>query len=599
MADIRNQSSLSSGDALFLYFEREGQPVNVASVSVLEGVVPLDRCIEFIESKLPLIPRYLQRVVAPPCNIDLPAWEYDPGFDIRNHVREVVLTRGTEAEFKDVAGQILSTTLDRNHPLWDFTLVHGLEGNRTGAVIRMHHCLADGIAGVGLLNALMDPSPTPPPLPKQKEHFQTPAPAGKSLLNDLIISSASAVKRFLAAEAEVLTLAKQVIAGAEKQPEAAETRVAPAMNPDARLPLIDALKRALPEFAATPNRLPFNTVCRGPQKFNWAEIPLDEIKAVKQACGATVNDVVLAVVTSTVRRYLKLHGVQLKGQRVRIVVPVNIRGGGQANELGNRITFLPVDIPLDIVDPRKLVDAVRAAMARARGAHLPELVGLLGSLLGAIPTALQALVGPLVSELPLSLCNLICTNVPGPQVPLYFLGHRLLACHPYVPIGGEMGMNCAVLTYNGTAFFGFTGDAHAIPDLKLLDKLLSTSFAELLKAVGLRRPRQKQERSKPRTTPVPATRPSSSKIADVAESTVLPESAKPKLKAAGSRRPRRKQVRSKPRTAPVPTTAPSTPKVADLAEAIAFPAESTNEPKLKAAEGRSEGEEVFAIRAGT
>ena len=220
------------------------------------------------------------------------------------------------------------------------------------------------------------------------------------------------------------------------------------------------------------------------------EIPLAEIKAIKQACGATVNDVVLTVVTSTVRRYAELHGVRLKGQRVRIIVPVNIRGNEQATDLGNRITFIPVDIPLDIVDPRKLIDAVRAAVARARSAHLAELVGLLGSWLATIPNALQALVGPLVSQLPLSLCNLICTNVPGPQIPLYFLGHRLLACHPYVPIGGEMGMNCAVLTYDGTAFFGFTGDAQAIPDLRLLDKLLSASFAELLKAVGFRRPRR-------------------------------------------------------------------------------------------------------------
>ncbi len=524
MADIRNQSSLSSGDALFLYFEREGQPINVASVSVFEGVVPLDRCIEFIESKLPLIPRYLQRVVAPLYNIDLPAWEYDPEFDVRNHVREVVLKRGTEAEFKDVAGRILSTTLDRKHPLWDFTLVRGLKGNRTGAVIRMHHCLADGVAGVGLLNALMDPSPAPPRVPPDKEHFQAPPrqPGEKSLLNGLISSSMTAMQRILAAESELLTLAQQVIAGVEKKSEAAETRAEPLPNPDARIPLMDEFKRVLPELAAIPNRLPFNVVCRGPQKFNWAEIPLAEIKAVKQACGATVNDVILTVVTLTVRRYAELHGIQLKGQRVRIIVPVNVRGDEQASDLGNRITFLPVDIPLDIVDPRKLIDAVRVAVARARSAHLAELVGLLGTWLATIPNALQALVGPLVSQLPLSLCNLICTNVPGPQIPLYFLGHRLLACHPYVPIGGEMGMNCAVLTYDGNAFFGFTGDAQAIPDLKLLDKFLSASFAELLKAVRFRRPRRNPVRTKPPGTPVSATMPSAPKVVVVPETITSP-----------------------------------------------------------------------------
>jgi diacylglycerol O-acyltransferase len=303
----------------------------------------------------------------------------------------------------------------------------------------------------------------------------------------------------------------------------------------------------LPELAAIPNRLPFNAVCRGPQKFNWAEIPLADIKAAKQACDATVNDVVLTVVTSTVRRYAELHGVRLKGQRVRIIVPVNLRADGQAKDLGNRITFLPVDIPLDIVDPRKLIDAVRVAVARARSAHLAELVGLFGTWLGTIPNALQALVGPLVSQLPLSLCNLICTNVPGPQVPLYFLGHRLLSCYPYVPIGGEMGMNCAVLTYNGTAFFGFTGDAHAIPDLKLLDKLLTTSFAELQKAVSLRRPPRNYVRPKPRATPVPA-------------------------------------------------ATPSTPAIAVARERISSPAESMKEPETKAVEEKTAGEKPISLK---
>ena len=160
MPDLPKPNSLSSGDALFLYFERQGQPVNVASVNVFEGVIPLDGCIKFIESRLPHIPRYLQRVVSAPYNIDLPTWEFDPDFDIRKHVREMTLEHGTEAEFKKAAGSILSTSFDRKRPLWDFTLLHGLKGNRTGAILRMHHCLADGIAGVGLMNALMDTSPT-------------------------------------------------------------------------------------------------------------------------------------------------------------------------------------------------------------------------------------------------------------------------------------------------------------------------------------------------------------------------------------------------------------------------------------------------------
>jgi hypothetical protein len=121
---------------------------------------------------------------------------------------------------------------------------------------------------------------------------------------------------------------------------------------------------------------------------------------------------------------------------------------------------------------------------RGKDARVSDLVSLLGTLLETVPTAIQAALGPVVSQLPLSVCNLICTNVPGPQEPLYLLGHRLLACYPYVPIGGEMGMNCAFLSYAGTGYFGLTGDACAIPNLDRLAKLLRTSFGELRQAVA-------------------------------------------------------------------------------------------------------------------
>ena len=167
---------LSWGDTVFLHLEREGMPLNVACVCVFDGEIPFDDCVQFVESKLPLIPRYLKRLVAPPLNIGLPSWEYDPSFEIRNHVREVTLKRGSDTELKTLAGKILSTVMDRQHPLWDLTFVHGLKGNRSGLILRLHHCLADGIAGVGIMNVLMDASPAVPPLPKRKLRRQVPPP---------------------------------------------------------------------------------------------------------------------------------------------------------------------------------------------------------------------------------------------------------------------------------------------------------------------------------------------------------------------------------------------------------------------------------------
>jgi diacylglycerol O-acyltransferase / wax synthase len=493
MPNHRDNDRLSGGDALFLHLEREGMPLNVASVNVFEGVMSLEACTKFIESKLPLIPRYRQRVVIPPFNLGLPTWEYDPNFDIGNHVHQVTLKRGTDAELKAVAGKILSNVLDRQRPLWDFTLVHGLKGNRTGVVTRMHHCLADGLAGVALLNVLMDPSPEVHPLPKKK--LRMPAPNRKDtptlLLDGLITSSTSVAERILSAQMELLNVFQQVLAAGHHSEES-NTHPQPGNNSAVRMPSVDEFTRFMPELTASTQRLPFNIVCHGPQKFSWAEIPLADIKAVKNACGATVNDVVLTLVTSAIRRYAELRGVRIRGRLLRIVVPVSVRGKGNANDLGNRITFLPLTIPLDIRSPRKLLAAIRERIAFLRGAHVAELVGLAGSILGTIPTAAQVVVGSIANQLPLGLANIICTNVPGPQVPLYLLGHKMLRCYPYVPIGGDLGINCAILTYNGTAYFGFTGNAQAAPDLRRLEKFVTASFAELRKAAKISPPRKRK-----------------------------------------------------------------------------------------------------------
>lgn len=491
--DAHDREPLSLGDALFLYLEREGMPLNVASVSVFEGVIPFAAFSRFIASKLPMVPRYRQHIAVPPFNIGLPAWENDPHFDLRNHLRQVTLKHGTDAEFKTVAANILSANMDRSRPLWDLTLVRGLQGNRTGMIIRIHHCMADGISGIGLVNALMDQSPVAPRLSKNPPLPPLPPPAPPALLDSFLDACFSGVQRVLTAQSELLSVAERVLASASAKPEPGDGEAPGAAVSDAAAPpLMDQLSRLIPEVGAPAERLPFNIICRGPQKFCWTEISVAEFKAVKQACGATFNDVALAAMVSAVRRYAELHGVRVKGRTLRIVVPVNVRGNGSASELGNRITFLPVTLPLDLRSPRKLLMAVREQMALLKNARLAELVGVAGTMLGTIPSPLQALLGPLISQLPISLCNLICTNVRGPAAPLYLLGHQMLACYPYVPIGGEMGMNCAVLTYNGTAFFGFTGDVHAIPDLQQFEKLLKQSFMELRKRLVGPEPRRKR-----------------------------------------------------------------------------------------------------------
>ena len=461
-------------------------PLNIASVSIFEGTISLEALTRFIEAKLPYLPRYYQRVVAPPLNIGFPAWEYDPHFDVHNHVREVSLKRGTEKELQAAAGKILGAMMDRQRPLWDFTLVRGLQGDRMAIIVRAHHCLADGIAGVELMNVLMDPSPEPRPTPRKRRPRQPRRQHDPltQLLDGWVSTYADVVQRVLRAQSDALQ-----IGGAALTPGGWPT---------------DEFSRFLPELTAPTERLFFNVTYQGPQKFAWAQIPLAEIKAIREKCGGTHNDVVLTLMTATIRRYVEMHGDKVKGRLLRMMVPVSARGQDRRGGLGNRISLLPVTVPLGVRNPRRLLAAVHERTDFLKRAHIAEWVGLAGGLLGTAPAPLQAVLGPVASLLPVTPFNLVCTNIRGPESPLYLLGHKMLDWYPYVPVGGEMALNCAVLSYNQVTYFGFSGDAHAAPDLARLEALLKLSFGELQQAAGIKpSPRKRQAKAKATSTAAP------------------------------------------------------------------------------------------------
>lgn len=473
MANGLNGDRLSWGDALFLYLEREGMPMNIASVSIFEGKIPLEECIQSIESKLPMLPRYTQRIVTPPLNIGFPCWEYDADFAIGSHVRELTLKHGTEAELKSVAAKVLSSLMDRRHPLWDFTLVHGLKGDRTGMLLRVHHCLADGIAGIGLMSMLMDSEMRPAPPKKRRQTPKRHLDPWSQILDAWISTYSHLLDRALRAQADLLNIS--------------ESFLAPGGWPS------EEFARLLPELAAPTKRLFFNVTYQGPQKFAWARVSTADIKALKTKCGGTHNDIVLALMTRAIAKYAELHGDELKGRLLRMMVPVNVRGTATTVDFGNCISLLPVTVPLDIRSPRKLLAAVHERTEFLKRANIAEWVALLGGMVGTAPAPLQALVGPIASLLPITPFNMVCTNVRGPETPLYLLGHKMLEWYPYVPVGGEMAMNCAILSYNGVTYFGFSGDIHAAPDLNRLEALLMESLAELQRATGIQ-PRAKAAR---------------------------------------------------------------------------------------------------------
>lgn len=457
---------LGAQDAAFLYFERKEAPMHIGSVGVFEGEMSYARFVDTIASKLHLIPRYLQRAVPAPFNIGHPTWEWDLDFDIKRHIMRVRIDPpGTDAQLMDLAARIFSSVLDRDKPLWEMYLVEGLQGSRTALVSKVHHCLVDGVSGIELLMIVMDVSPAPlPPVPPAQPLEKTPPPPVLARLLDAVFDNISdALERSVERQKRVL----DAVAG-EGQGRA----------------IGRALEMAVPYFTVPAARAPFNRPLAGGRKFAGSEFSFAEIRAIRQACGGTVNDVVLAVLGGALGRYLEMHGQTTQGRTMRILTPVNVRREDERGALGNRVSMLLVEVPVDVHDPVERLQLIQERTSSLKRRGVADGIEALAGLLSAVPPALQTLLGA-VPPPPNTLANMVCTNVPGPMTPLYSMGHRLLAHYPLVPIAWEMGIGCGVTSYNQKLYFGLIGDAEAGADVQRLKEFLDQAFIELRAAAGV------------------------------------------------------------------------------------------------------------------
>jgi diacylglycerol O-acyltransferase len=256
-------------------------------------------------------------------------------------------------------------------------------------------------------------------------------------------------------------------------------------------------------LAASSRRFVFNKPCSGERRFCWTEIPFADVQAIRESAGGTVNDVALAVVARAVSKYVREHGESVHERFLRVMCPVNVRQD-RGESLGNRISFLPVALPLDIDRPTATLRAIAERTEIMKNARAAHLVALLAAWLGAAPPPVQALFWRTIPDapLPLPLFHMICTNVPGSPTPLYAMGRRMIASYPHVPTGYELGVNCAFQSYDGKLFCGLTADASVVPDAARLRSLIDRSFQELRRAAlgrgsGARRPRQASQTPQP------------------------------------------------------------------------------------------------------
>jgi WS/DGAT/MGAT family acyltransferase len=489
-------------DAAFLNFESKEMPLHIGGVCIFEGAIPFERFVATIESKLDAIPRYREKVMRPFLNIGYPTWQYDPDFDIRRHIFHVKLDPpGSDAQVQELAGRIFTPLLDRNKPLWETYVVDGLAGGRSALICKVHHCIVDGVAGIGLMNVMLDPSPDEHRRPKRKAYRPPKAPDAATHFLDAFTDSLAQIPKRLADTRDAL-LGYGALLRSDNVAAVGLERV------------VDRV----PELLSPLEHLPFNRPCSGERRVFWTEFPFAEARAIRTACGCTVNDVVLTVVAGAVARYTKMHGETVKNRFFRPMVPVNVRPPEeQLGAFGNLISLLPVTLPLGIRDPLARARHIHELTQAMKGARTPELLRLSLAWLGLLPPPVQAFLAGNLSWLntPIPLFHMVCTNVPGPQLPLYTCGQRMVACYPHVPTGMDVGISVAIESYDQKLYFALTTDALAAPDGGRMIDFLEASFKELRDAAGVpetqpqatrthtRAPRKTKAKARPRAAPKP------------------------------------------------------------------------------------------------
>ena len=470
---MANPDRLTGLDASFLHLEDDGMAhMHVAGIYVFDGPAPAyDDLVAHLVSRLDLVPRYRQRLAEVPLGQGRPVWVDDPHFSPRYHVRHTGLPApGGDAQLKRLVGRLMSQQLDRHKPLWEMWLVDGLgapstdersEASRVGrfAIIgKTHHALVDGISGVDITNVLFDVAPQPVPSARNAEPWVArPTPTGAQLLTEALLERATIPAEIARGVRATVRGPRRILGGARDT-----------------LQGVGAFAWA--GVAGAPHS-PLNTRIGPHRRYEWVDADLEQFKAIKNALGGTVNDVVLSAVALGLGRWLRRHDHATEGVRLRAMVPVSVRADADRGALGNQVAAFYAPLPVGVTDPRAVFAEVHEATERLK--HSGQSVGAqaLTEVAGFAPPTIMSQAARLVSRQ--RFFNLVVTNVPGPQVPLYVLGHRLEAMYPVVPLAGGQALGIAILSYAGRLGFGLMSDRDALDDLGALADDLRAAIGDL------------------------------------------------------------------------------------------------------------------------
>jgi diacylglycerol O-acyltransferase len=479
---VPNPDRLTALDSTFLHLEDHSSAhMHVAMVMVFEGTAPtLDELVEHILSRLHLVPRYRQRLAHVPLDQGRPVWADDPHFNPYYHIRHTALPRpADDAALKQLAGRLFSQRLDRSKPLWEMWLVQNMSGGRFALIAKTHHALVDGISGVDITTVLFDtarePAPTAPPAPWSAK----PLPGSAKLLGEALVERSTV-------PAEMLRGGRALL----RAPRKAVSQVKDGLTS------IGATTLAGIKAPAPPS--PLNVEIGPHRRYTYVDADLNTFKAIKDSLGGTLNDVVLASVSLALGRYLRAKGEDTDGLILRAMVPVSVRSKAQRGALGNQVAAMWAPLPVGVENAAESLSKITASMDDLKKSGQAVGAQVLTNLAGFAPPTILSQAARLQARQ--QFFNLVVTNVPGPQFPLYLLGRRLEVLYPVVPLAQRQALGIAVMSYDGHLGFGLLGDYDALPELDAIALDLQWAIAELARAAGVR-PRKSRS---PRKTASPA-----------------------------------------------------------------------------------------------
>jgi diacylglycerol O-acyltransferase / wax synthase len=450
---------LSGLDTSFLELERGPAHMHVASTLVFEGPAPdYEELTQQVDSRLYLVPRFRQRLRFVP--FARPKWVDDPRFNLAYHVRHTALPPpGSEEQLRILAARIFSQRLDRSKPLWEMWLVDGLDGGRFAIVAKSHHCLVDGVAGIDLTTVLFDAEREPDQPPEPEPWLPAPEPADAELLAEALVERVTSPAEALRDVGRVMAAPRKLLGSVIDGLEA-----------------VGALARA---GVAAPSS-PFNVDIGPYRRFAWARAELAELKRIKDEVGGTVNDVILAAVAGALGRHLRARGQSTHDLELRAMVPISVRTTDERGALGNRVSSFMAPLPVWCEDPIERLRLVSETMGNLKQSKQAVGASLLTELTDFAPPTITGQAARLQSRQ--RFFNLVVTNVPGPQFPLYLMGRELEAVFPMVPLAKRQAVCFGVMSYHGAVNFGLIGDFEAMSGLDVLAGDLEAALAELVEA---------------------------------------------------------------------------------------------------------------------